>query len=151
MTFDFKNSYWNSKGPEQATYNRLYDALVPESGDCATVEGELLRAISKVYYDNYNNGLGNDMRGPVAFIIRNFPQGDQGFLETLREVAPEDMFGKGLDKEKFETLVTEITLYVAEREGKGLLAPLDVGMWDRSYRDSIPPRSWDEDDEDGYC
>lgn len=49
-------SYWNSNGKHQNEYERLYDALVPASGNCETREGEMLRASSRLYYRYYNDG-----------------------------------------------------------------------------------------------
>jgi hypothetical protein len=42
--------------------------LVPVSGAAPTVEGELLRAASRLYYDWYNNGFGNNTSGAANFI-----------------------------------------------------------------------------------
>lgn len=49
-------SYWNSNGKYQNEYERLYDALVPASGNCETREGEMLRASSRLYYRYFNDG-----------------------------------------------------------------------------------------------
>jgi len=50
------NKYWNDSGKYQKEYEVLFDVLVPETGRALTVEGELLRCISRLYYDNFNNG-----------------------------------------------------------------------------------------------
>lgn len=49
-------SYWSGQGRYEELYKKLFDKLVTESGRCKTTHGELLRAISKIYYDLYNNG-----------------------------------------------------------------------------------------------
>lgn len=51
--------YWDGKGEYQDEYNRLWDKLVPGSGSAETSHGELLRIISRIYYDWYNNGFAN--------------------------------------------------------------------------------------------
>ena len=51
-----EDSYWNHCGAYEKEYNELFEKLVPSSGDASTVHGELLRCISKVYYDFFNNG-----------------------------------------------------------------------------------------------
>lgn len=49
-------SYWNHTGAYQPEYNRLYVDLVPSSGCSETLNGELVRAISRLSYEFYNNG-----------------------------------------------------------------------------------------------
>lgn len=49
-------SYWNHKGRHQKLYDRLYAKLVPDSDGAGSDAGELLRTVSNVYYDIYNNG-----------------------------------------------------------------------------------------------
>ena len=51
-----ENTYWNRNGKHQATYNKLWDELVPLSGPAKTKEGELLRAMSRLYKRCYNDG-----------------------------------------------------------------------------------------------
>lgn len=51
-----EDSYWNHCGAYEKEYNELFEKLVPASGDAPTVHGELLRCVSKVYYDFFNNG-----------------------------------------------------------------------------------------------
>lgn len=49
-------SYWNGTGAYQKPYELLYDATVPESGSAKTLNGELIRAISRLQHEYYNNG-----------------------------------------------------------------------------------------------
>ena len=49
-------SYWDNNGAYQEDYNRLYEELVPSRGAAKTVSGELLRCMSRLTYDYYNNG-----------------------------------------------------------------------------------------------
>jgi hypothetical protein len=53
---DGNMEYWDGKGPLQDEYNRLYDELVPSQGKADTIEGEVLRAASKIYYRHHNDG-----------------------------------------------------------------------------------------------
>lgn len=68
------NTYWNSNGRFQNEYQKLYTELVPNSGNCSTVEGELLRATCKLYYDYYNNGMCNNTSGPARFLAKKLEQ-----------------------------------------------------------------------------
>jgi hypothetical protein len=65
-------TYWNGNGRHQELYDRLYTELVPDSGPADTYYGEILRAISNVYYDVYNNGCANlafSMREDVETVV----------------------------------------------------------------------------------
>lgn len=54
-----KAKYWQNKGKFQTQLEQLREKLVPNEGKCKTMHGELLRAISSLYYDVYNNGYCN--------------------------------------------------------------------------------------------
>ena len=49
-------TYWNDDGIYQKEFTRHYDWYVPNSGDAPTIHGELLRAVSRLNYDYFNNG-----------------------------------------------------------------------------------------------
>lgn len=49
-------SYWNNNGMYQKKYDELYKKLVPLCGSAKTQEGELLRAITNIYYRKFNDG-----------------------------------------------------------------------------------------------
>jgi len=62
-------SYWDKKGEHQAYYEKAWKEFVPPTGPSHCVAGEMLRASSKLYYDLYNNGMGNNTSGPINFLI----------------------------------------------------------------------------------
>lgn len=49
-------TYWNEQGIYQEEYKKLYAELVPDMGSAKTLNGELIRAISRLSYDYFNNG-----------------------------------------------------------------------------------------------
>lgn len=62
-------NFWDQTHPLSADNERLFEQLVPGSGNCATLQGECLRAASKIGYDWYNNGWGcNNWSGAVVFL-----------------------------------------------------------------------------------
>ena len=61
------NTYWNNSGKFQAEYDELVK-LMPGSGNASTVAGELIRSVSRLGYDLYNNGMGNNTSGAVNFL-----------------------------------------------------------------------------------
>jgi len=62
-----ENTYWNKQGLYQAEYDDLIN-LMPASGNSDTVAGEMIRAVSRLAYDFYNNGMGNNTSGAVNFL-----------------------------------------------------------------------------------
>ena len=51
-----KNTYWNNNGKYNHEYEILWRRLVPAEGKANTVAGEVLRAVSRLYYRWYNDG-----------------------------------------------------------------------------------------------
>ena len=61
-------------------FNELFDKYVPGSGNCATLGGEILRAITRIIYRYYNDGdtvdryYGSDyncLKGANTFLLNN--------------------------------------------------------------------------------
>lgn len=68
---DTGHSYWNGTGSYQEKYNTFRTSLIPSEGKAKSLEGEVLRAASNLYYDLYNNGNANacdiiEMRKPCS-------------------------------------------------------------------------------------
>jgi hypothetical protein len=53
---DEPRTYWNGTGALQKEYEALYEKLVPAQGAAETIEGEVLRAASKIVYRHFNDG-----------------------------------------------------------------------------------------------
>lgn len=66
-----QNTYWNEKGRYQAEYARLCEELIPVMGAADTVAGEMLRSATRLAYDLYNNGMGNNTSGAVNYLFAN--------------------------------------------------------------------------------
>ena len=49
-------SYWNENGAYQEEFDKLYKELVPSKGEADTIHGEMIRAVSRLFYDFCNNG-----------------------------------------------------------------------------------------------
>ena len=50
------NSYWAETGIYQKEYSELYNKFIKPSGKCDTLHGELIRSISRLFYEYCNNG-----------------------------------------------------------------------------------------------
>lgn len=73
------NTYWSSNGKHQADYDRLVK-LMPPMGKCDTVAGEIIRAVSRIAHDLYNNGMGNNTSGSLNYLR------DSGVLKTAPDL-----------------------------------------------------------------
>ena len=62
-----ENTYWSGNGKYQAAYDELVKKM-PASGKCDTVAGEMIRAASRLGYDFYNNGMGNNTSGALNYL-----------------------------------------------------------------------------------
>lgn len=56
-------SYWNENGAYQKEYDELYTQLVPARDEAETVHGEMIRCVSRLFYDYCNNGNCNVLDG----------------------------------------------------------------------------------------
>lgn len=59
-------SYWNNNGAYQKEYNALYEKMVPAEGAADTLHGELIRGISRLFYEYCNNGNWNAVEVTTA-------------------------------------------------------------------------------------
>lgn len=68
-------TFWDNTHPLSEASEALYDKLVPEDGNCPTLQGELLRASTKISWDWFNNGWGcNNWSGAVVFLQKSFKE-----------------------------------------------------------------------------
>jgi hypothetical protein len=125
-------TYWCHHGRYEKTYHKLYAALVPDQGNCQTVEGEILRAISKLYYRFYNDGdlvryIRHDINLPTAahrFLCNVLPAEFNTALAELRSLArdhDEKLYAKAM-----ETLTDRIIQWIKAK--KGVYTPNTSGL-----------------------
>jgi hypothetical protein len=62
-----ERTYWDNTGKFQAEYDELVK-LMPAAGKCDTLAGEMIRAVSRLGYDFYNNGMGNNTSGAANYL-----------------------------------------------------------------------------------
>ena len=65
-----ENTYWANKGKYQTDYDRLAN-LMPAIGDADSVAGEMIRSISRLGHELYNNGMGNNSSGAANFLLNH--------------------------------------------------------------------------------
>ena len=65
-----ENTYYSGKGRFQSDYARLVN-LMPGTGDADTVAGEMIRSVSRLGHELYNNGMGNNSSGAANFLLNH--------------------------------------------------------------------------------
>ena len=102
------NTYWFSNGKHQDTYSMLKKMLVPARGNCVTKQGQLLRSISQIYYDCYNNGWGNNI-GDYTGYIRKYAKAHRLEVRVRKGVGGKDL-EKAVDTILEHIMVTPLEL-----------------------------------------
>jgi len=144
-------SYWGETGKYQNEYETLYEELVPESGKSFTVEGEMMRAVSKIYYDLFNNGGCNNTSGAVNFLAQ---------FEELKIPAQIRMFSasaaiceymSGYTDDHYvaaDQMVDGVMSYIISKEGE--YTENDKDMYDFSDEDEYYEDEDEDEDDWGY-
>jgi hypothetical protein len=114
--------YWDNTGRYEAEANEL-QKLVPFEGACATHKGELWRATTKIYWDYYNNGFGNNWEAPAAFLMDHVKLPD-AVKNMLYECARGNMGNDQYDTE-IEQMVDVVIEAVRSMEDQ----PNNKDMW----------------------
>lgn len=94
----------------RTTFDAEYQRLVPQSGNCNTLRGEILRAASKIDYRLYNDGdkvgsgYGHQTCDPAArFLIKKLDGNPKfGFTKTFQNLLDGNY---GLSRERYAKLV----------------------------------------------
>jgi hypothetical protein len=123
-------TYWNGNGKHQELYNAQWDELVPGNGKAGTMQGEVLRAASRLYYRWFNDGdrIQQYGRRPEssaedawAFLheAHTLLPGDEGkdALKAIAEIVADAALAKSEEgyEEALERLADAATLYAATR------------------------------------
>jgi hypothetical protein len=141
------NTYWNSNGKYQSQYIEL-SKLVPYSGKCESVEGELIRSLCKVYYDYYNNKMCNNTSGACNY-IRSKLEMPADVMNALIEIYHESNTGCYTSKDlsqSLELLADFIISYVDSKNGNYIANTQD--MLDFSDEDEMDNDIWDDYEEE---
>jgi hypothetical protein len=98
-----ENTYWSGKGLHQADYTRLVE-LMPGSGNADTLAGELVRACTRLAYDLYNNGMGNNTSGAVN-MLRSKGAIDAATHATIYPLTRGAIYNGGYNGDSFQLAV----------------------------------------------
>lgn len=107
------DTYWNNNGKFQMAATEL-EAMVPNSGKCDSLKGELFRAVSKIYYDFHNNGFGNNWVNPALFLM-NYVNLDSEVINLLYKYGNGNAHSNSLcDTRNIELLMDTVIQTVCE-------------------------------------
>lgn len=116
--------------------NKLFNELVPGNGTAETVAGELVRAIAKVQYRDYNDGdvfyegYGLETCAPAAAFLMNF-DGDEDYEEI--EEGLKDIEDKSLSDSEYtaalDSIADSLTQYIMSHPAL-LTQHNEKDMWD---------------------
>lgn len=150
------NTYWGNNGKHQKAYDEIFKGLVPLEGKCATQEGEALRAVTRIYYDCFNNGFGNNWSGPLYYLTSIWSGSET--VSAVTELGKLHAYstGKILDgsddkavKVVVELLVDAVLEHIMSKNGQ--FAPNDVDMFEYSCDDEEEEDYNDYDYEEDDC
>lgn len=140
MAYNPEANFWNNKHPLTPTYDRLYAKLVPEEGKCETLEGELIRAASRIHHDYYNNGFGNNWSGAYKYLDNYFglTANERMFLKPYARGKIRKRQGANYsDKDEvaiaIEGIMARVVWYVSAKEVSGF-TPNPMDMFDLSEK-----------------
>ncbi len=135
---EMPHQYWDEKGQFNDLYNELYRKLVPDTGRAETDEGEVLRTISKIYYDRYNNGFGN---GPfnIAMLDKYAPE----FTNYLDNPGDWEVFLRAFQRTNFGEKI--VYNWVGDRYMESVLSAIVLWINDKlQNKQSSLKLSWEE-------
>lgn len=128
--------------------NKLFEELVPASGKADTVAGEIIRAVSRIGYRNYNDGdhigvgYGKETCNPAArYLMKNTVDEVADAIADIWGLESDDLYDDGLSK-----VETAVLTYL-EQHPELKTTTNNEDMWD--YRDKNEDvDDYDEDEEE---
>lgn len=145
--------YWNKRGAYQLESEKLQE-LVPGYGAAETLAGEMFRAASRIYYDAFNNGFGNNTSGAMNFLKTYLvPFSTEELKTSLMYIEQFTNCGECVGvsartEEALDHMIDSVVEYTLQYpESKQTPSPCD--MFDLQEPGYYPPML-DDDDEDYY-
>ena len=127
------DEFWNKVGEQEGEsfVDKAFKLLVPAEGKCDTLAGELIRAINRIMYRDWNDGdvfyegYGLETAGaPAAFIADKISAAN----EKLEQIAED-----GLEDRYYTNALEEVAGIIEDfiRDNpESLTEPFDEDMWD---------------------
>lgn len=127
------DEFWNKVGEQEGDSfaTKAFELLVPANGKCDTLAGELIRAINKIMYRDWNDGdvfyegYGLETAGaPAAFIADKIPEANTK-LESIAE--------DGLEGQHYTKALEEVAGIIEDflyNHPEAFTEQFDEDMWD---------------------
>lgn len=127
------DEFWNKVGEQEGDSfaTKAFKLLVPANGKCDTLAGELIRAINKIMYRDWNDGdvfyegYGLETAGaPAAFIADKIPEANTK-LESIAE--------DGLEGQHYTKALEEVAGIIEDflyNHPEAFTEQFDEDMWD---------------------
>ena len=98
-----ENTYWSQNGKYQIDYDRLV-GLMPAMGNSNKVAGELIRCVSRLGHELYNNGMGNNSSGAVN-MLRAYGAIDGDTHETIHPMTMGRLYNGNYNGDSFQRAI----------------------------------------------
>lgn len=156
-----EQTYWNGNGKHQEAYTKEWEELVPSSGKAGTLQGEVLRASSRLYYRWFNDGdrisnggapvdsSAENAWGFLHLAVTRMPASRE--LAAIRWLAETTAAAAG--EEEYEAALEALADAAVEFAATRPLVPTDSDMCGREWRDhcleacGLEEPEYDEDED----
>jgi hypothetical protein len=111
------NTYWNNNGIFQKEYDFL-SKLIPDNRTDGTFDLDMIHAVSRIYYDLYNNGGCNNTSGAVNFLIHASQKFDLNLndeLNAIKYAAPFCAYNEDDYEADVESLADKVIKFVFDK------------------------------------
>ncbi len=150
------DTFWNGRHELTPVLHDLHKRHIPTEGPSLYLETELMRASARLSWDYFNNGFGNNMSQPVAYIDRyHVPCATPDFLAAWEKLRETVLWGQAVggcpETERQVTVVAaEIIRRADTADREGTLTPRGPELFDMPYVESGIDLEPDEDEDLDY-
>ena len=133
-----------------ATFERIFEELVPTEGKSDTVAGEMVRAAGRLRYDFYNNGMGNNTSGALNF-LRHHSVIDKQLADYVRPYTTGRLYDGVYEGDFFQVAIdtiVEMTEKFVTSNPQTMTIDNATDMFEFSDDDLEYEEYFDEDEED---
>lgn len=138
-----EQTYWNGNGKLQSTYTKEWEELVPSSGKAASLQGEVLRASSRLYHRWFNDG---DRISNGGILTDSSAENAWGFLHQAVKQMPQsnelaiirwltENTAMAVDEASYEAALEALADASVAFAATRPLIPTDADMCDRKWSD----------------
>jgi len=142
-------SYWDKTGKYQREYNEIAERM-PSMGSSDSLQVNIIIAMSKIYFDYYNNGFGNNWGYALLFLMK-YADLPRKYSDRLGDYAAGNMALVSLESflNEFADYCIEFAMNIDPD------TPSPVGVYEISYNYDDPEQHGfapldDDEEEDDY-